>query len=98
MSQQCRIIESLLSSYEWFFNCNEDDDLDEDVDFSSSPADAPGGLDHSAALIASGNKNMDLVKLTDSGQETNHSVLLSNLQKLEDAGKITAKNSTTDVR
>ena len=42
---------------------------------------------------------MDLVKLCEPGQEANnHSVLLSNLQKLEDAGKISSKEvSAKDI-
>ena len=97
MSQQCRIIESILSNFEWFFN--EDEDLDEDADLSPGggqfPQDSASGSSTGGLASANSNKHnsMDLVKLTDSGQEANHSVLLSNLQKLEDAGKMTTSSS-----
>ena len=72
MSQQCRIIESILSHFEWFFS--DEEDLDEEDEVSEA--------------------HMDLVKLNEPGQESNnHSVLLSNLQKLEDAGKMNSTSS-----
>lgn len=90
MSHQCRIIESILTNYEWFFNSNEDDDLDEECDLVE-PAAKLAEEEH--------DENMELVKLTSgaSAEESNHSVLLSNLQKLEDAGKISVSNKSSDV-
>ena len=76
---------------------------------SSAQIAIPGtNLHHSGGLSGSlSNKNacMDLVKLTDTsatggvgGEMANQNVLLSNLQKLEDAGKmITGSNSNKDV-
>lgn len=80
MSHQCRIIESILSNFEWFFNDDEDLDEDEANDLE--------------AHASTPNNNMDLVKLMDSGQtESNHGLLLSNLQKLEDSGKISSASA-----
>ena len=72
MSQQCRIIESLLSHCEWFFNEEESSMLGEDL-----PASAPKA-DFAAEEPA---QNF----ITQTGKE---SVLLTNLQKLEDSGKV----------
>ena len=72
MSQQCRIIESILSHFEWFFS--DEEELDEEDEVSEA--------------------HMDLVKLNEPGQDnSNHSVLLSNLQKLEEAGKMSSSSS-----
>ena len=72
MSQQCRIIESILSHFEWFFS-DDEEELDEEDEVSEA--------------------HMDLVKLNEPGHENNHSVLLSNLQKLEEAGKMSSSSS-----
>ena len=73
MSQQCRIIESILSHFEWFFS-DDEEELDEEDEVSEA--------------------HMDLVKLNEpGGHENNHSVLLSNLQKLEEAGKMSSSSS-----
>ena len=88
MSQQCRIIESILTSFDWFFN-------EEEVDLEEDPEVNPGGV-ISGDLDGLSNKNMDLVKLTEADQ-ANHSVLLSNLQKLEDSGKMGTSSGSKDV-
>ncbi len=89
MQEQCRIIESVISQFEWFFNHNEDDDLDEDSD-----EDDPEGVGGSDGNIAeaghsqNNHKQSSMEPSTEIAQTSNQSVLLSNLQKLEDAGKM----------
>lgn len=84
MSHQCRIIESILSNFEWFFG--DEDDFDEEQDENENDAD-----DFNEP------SKMDLVKLTDN-EAANHSVLLSNLQKLEDAGKIQGNSKDVSAK
>ena len=72
MSQQCRIIESILSNYDYFFNDTDDVEVKED-EFQE-----------------------DMI----TGSSRNQSLMLANLQKLEDAGKVQSpKNdmSTKDI-
>ena len=78
--------ESVLSNPEWFFN--EEDDLDEEESGpESSSVMSPNARD----------TKLSLVRLTDN-ESDNHQVLLSNLQKLEDSGKIQSKDvSAKDI-
>merc|ERR1712223_1499884 len=110
MNHQCRIIESILTHFEWFFS--DEDDLDENAVEDDS---AQAGLSTESSVhipgmnqpeVSNKNSGMDLVKLTDTSasgggtnaEMANQNVLLSNLQKLEDAGKmITDSNSNKDV-
>ena len=80
--------ESVLTSPEWFFN-EESEDLDEEE----------SGPESSSVMSpnASTGTKLSLVRLTDN-ESDNHQVLLSNLQKLEDAGKIQSKDvSAKDI-
>ena len=87
MSHQCRIIESILTNFDWFFS-EDEEDFDEDLDTEKQVnANTNQVLSQN---FESESSTMELVKLTgDSGtSEANHNLLLSNLQKLEDAGKM----------
>ena len=75
--------ESVLSSPDWFFN--EDDDLDEE---ESGPESG------SVTQNANATNKLSLVQLTEN-ESDNHQLLLRNLQKLEDSGKI--QQSAKDV-
>ena len=69
MSQQCRIIESLLSNWDYFFADSEEVDLKEEV----------------------ADENI----VTGSG---NQSIMLANLHKLEDAGKLSSPKGDVSAK
>lgn len=76
MSQQCRIIETILGNSDWFFSeLNEDFGGDCITTTTSSSIGLP--------LVAGSSPSTG--KISQTGNET---LLLSNLQKLEDSGKV----------
>ncbi len=76
MSHQCRIIESMLTHCDWFFDCDDESAMLVD-DFLLSH------LEAAAAAAAAGGG----VSVTQTG---NAGLLLHNLQKLEEQGKMTS--------
>lgn len=73
MSQQCRIIESLLSNWEYFF-------ADTEVELEVRDCDA-----HEAGVQVTGSSN-------------HQSVMLANLHKLEDAGKLSSPKGDVSAK
>ena len=70
MSQQCRIIESILSNYDYFFNDTDDVEVKED-EFQE-----------------------DMI----TGSSRNQSLMLANLQKLEDSGKMSSPKGDVSAK
>ena len=78
MSQQCRIIESMLSNTEWFFNDEE------------HQGELPVNVQK--MLEAGGARSVVI------SQTGNESLLLNNLQKLEEAGKVQSPNREVSAK
>merc|ERR1719509_420607 len=73
MSQQCRIIESLLSNWEYFFTEEEVEPISENPEEPAETSSLMGGV-------------------------SNTSLMLANLQKLEDAGKMSSPKGDVSAK
>ena len=85
MSHQCRIVESILSNKDWFFDSDEshDEAMTGDVDMDA----VMNGLTGVGSLNGVAAQSSDALNEI-SNTVGSQSVLLSNLQKLEEAGKV----------